>query len=200
MSYYHDDHWQEFESAIEKCSFTGNRAWRRVHQLTNRVQEKRLKTVTRLLNETHKLGCRVEFCSERDRDENNPFVGNEGCRGLYTECDSWIYLNIDEFKSWKMFEEVLAHEAVHLTQNVVYKGHRNVDDHSMEVSMDRIWKFYDSEKYRSWLDSVSDEEMPVYEVEAYSEMTRPRGVACSLEQLRLTPALWEGTYYCPISD
>lgn len=198
MSYYHDNHWEEFHDTVEECSFTGWNASDKLFQLTERVQEKRLKTVTRLLKESEKLGCRVEFCSEKDSDDDNPFIGHETCMGLYTETDSWIYINIDKIKSWKSLEETLAHEAVHLSQNVVFKGERSLETNNMEISMDRIWKFYDSEKYRKWLNESSEEDFPVFEVEAYSEMVRPRGVACSLEFLRSSSSLWEGSYYCPL--
>ena len=101
MSYYHDNHWEEFHDTVEECSFTGWNASDKLLQLTDRVQEKRLKTVTRLLKESEKLGCRVEFCSEKDSDDDNPFIGHETCRGLYTETDSWIYINIDKIKPYR---------------------------------------------------------------------------------------------------
>ena len=67
----------------------------------------------------------------------------------------------------------------------------------MSLCMSRIWA-YDAEKYESWATNLADEETPIYEIEAYVEMERPRGVACSLEYLLSRTSLWANSYYCPI--
>jgi hypothetical protein len=189
--------WDNFSNEVEECVFSGPCATSKLFALTKRVKPKRLKTVARLLRGVRSFGCLVEFDSEGDEEET-PFTDSEGCSGVFTEVDHWIHLNLDLIHSWKGLEEVLAHEAVHLCQNVVYSGERTADC-AMEISMDRIWSFYDSEKYRSWLNGVAEEDFPVYEVEAYSEMVRPRGVACSLEHLRFRTELWSNVYHCAVN-
>ena len=187
--------WDAFSEEVEKCRFSGPCAADKLLLLSKRVGSKRLKTVTRLLKGVRSFGCKVEFdCVEDGAD--TPFEPDDSCNGVFMELDHWIHLDLGKMKYWKNVEEVLAHEAVHLCQCVVFKGDRTGDD-DMEISMDRIWSFYDTEKYRKWLDDTSEEEFPIYEVEAYSEMHRPKGVACSLEYLHSRPELWEGTYYCP---
>jgi hypothetical protein len=189
--------WNDFAEEVERCDFSGPSASSKLLALSKRVKSKRLKTVTRLLKGVRSFGCLVEFDSEEDELET-PFTDSDGCNGVFTEKDQWIHLNMDLIRSWKGLEEVLAHEAVHLCQNVVYRGERT-EDCAMEISMDRIWSCYDSNKYREWLEGVAEEDFPIYEVEAYSEMVRPRGVACSLEYLRSKSELWANVYHCSIN-
>ena len=187
-----------FNSELQNCIFSGDTALEKFYTLMGRVKSKRLKTVARLLKGVREFGCRVEFDSAEDPDCDNIFEENKDCGGVFTEIDHWIHLNLDLIHSWKSVEQILAHEAVHLCQNVVFKGDRTGDS-SMEISMDRIWSCYDSSKYRKWLEDVSEEDFPCYEAEAYSEMDRPKGVACSLEFMKSKFNLWEGTYYCPVN-
>jgi len=201
MTYYHNDHAKEFLSAVDECSFTGDNSMYLLDTLTGRVQRKRLKTVTRLLASASKLGCIVEFCSEKDDDKGNQFVDEyKNANGMYSEDDSWIYINLDKIGSWAKLEKTLAHEAVHLAQNVVFREERKLGESSMDICMDRVWACYnDPPGYRDYLESESKEEYPVFEVEAYGEMRLPKAVARSLEILWRKPDLWEGTYYCPVT-
>lgn len=184
---------EKFYKACNSASFTGDQAIENVLHLMGRVGPKRLSVVTRLLNGIYKLGGRVEFCSDVDGD--TLFEGS--ATGLFCEDDQWIYLRTDHFKSWKSLEQTLAHEAVHLLQHFLFKGERDNKGGNMTIYLDRCWAF-DGTEYHKWLEEMSDEETPIYEVEAYSEMSRPRGVACALEYSYSNPSLWQGTYYCSL--
>jgi hypothetical protein len=190
--------WSEFETELEYCHFTGDAAIEKVLNLSDRVKTKRLTVVTRLLRGVRKLGGRVEFCHCDDLDDESPFEreGEEfaDTRGLFTEDDSWIYLRTDKFKGWGYLEEVLAHEAVHFLQLVLRAEPRMPSGSNLSIYLDRCWAF-DGTKYREWLEDQSEEDLPVFEVEAYCEQKRPRGVACALEYVRSNPKLWEGTWY-----
>lgn len=200
MTHINND-WVAFEDASRDCSFTGENAAVLLVDLTNRVKTKRLKTATRLLRGLQRLGACIEFCSGDDGAEDNPFdeEGCETCRGLFTEDDSWIYLNLDFIRSWKAFEEVLAHEAVHFLQLLLNREERRRDESNLSVYLSKCWAF-DEAKYLDWLSEHTTEGFPVFEVEAYTEMVRPRGVACALEHSYHNSKLWENTWYCPLGE
>jgi hypothetical protein len=192
--------WEELQRELERCSYIGDLAVAEVLTLSERVMTKRLKTVTRLLRELHRLGARVQFCQCYDWNENNPFEDGSpltaNATGLFVEDDCWVYLRTDWFRGWGMLEKVLAHYAVHFLQLLLKTEPRVTNGLNLSVYLDRCWAF-DGERYRSWLEERAEEGFPVFEVEAYSEQKRPRGVACALEHVRTPPRLWEGSWYTP---
>jgi hypothetical protein len=101
-------------------------------------------------------------------------------------------------KSWKNFEEVFAHETVHLLQSIVYQEERTPGESNMALAYPAIFESCDKEKYLAWAERNSDEDFPCYEVEAYSIQDRPKQVAFAVEWLHdYRQEVWSGKWSCP---
>jgi hypothetical protein len=185
---------------------SGDFAIDRLMLLTDRIGVKRHKTLNRLIDSSTKFGCCIEFVCAKDLSPDNveeyaDFYNNteDKVRGYFREDDCWISINLDRINCWKDLEEVYAHEVVHLLQSVVFDGERDRGKFCMTLAYPEIFKSADKEKYLEWAESVADEDVPVYEVEAYYIQDRPRQVAFASEWLlEHRQEVWSNSWCCPV--
>ena len=175
--------------------------------LSDRVGVKRHKTLNRLIESSTKFGCCIEFICSKDLgpddvEEYADFYNNKNneVSGCFRETDCWISINLDRINCWKNFEEVYAHEVVHLLQSVVFDGDREGEGNCMTLAYPEIFESADKEKYVEWAESNADEKFPVFEVEAYSIQDRPKQVAFACEWLLSNrKEVWSNSWYCPVT-
>jgi hypothetical protein len=187
---------------------TGEAASEKFFYLLNRVGAKRIKTTERLLKVIDFFGSWVQLTDFEDVEENCGSLAaeclyeecGETTRGVYREVDSLIQLALDRIDYWKDFEEVLAHEVIHLLQNIVFRGDRTTDAHALALANFAIWpnpsidkRYLDSAK--KWAEEEDENE---FEFEAYDWMNSPKMVACMGESLMSQSKLWANFWRCPV--
>ena len=189
---------------------TGEAASDKFYYLLDRVGTKRVKTVERLLKIVDFFGAWVQLTDPEDVEKNDwsPAARSfykecgEDTRGVYSEVDSLIQLAMDRITYWKDFEGVLAHEVVHLLQNIVFRGDRRGGHHSLALANVAVWPNPVSDpKYlemaKEWAQKENENE---FEFEAYDWMNYPKMVACMGESLKYQTGLWANFWRCPIFD
>jgi hypothetical protein len=188
---------------------TGYEAEEKFFTLLDRVKPKRVKTTERLLKIIDFFGSWVQLTVKEDLSKEDSFycVANHfyedlspNTRGLYCEIDALIVLALDRMKSWTDFETVLAHEVIHLLQNIVFRGNRAADYSAMAVANVAIWPRPEADaKYleaaKKWAEK---EDESIIEFEAYDWMYYPKMVACLGESLKEKHALWSNFWRCPV--
>jgi hypothetical protein len=202
-----ENHYETFIDLVnENIVVSGDYCVNKLIQLADRVGIKRHKTLNRLISAVTKFGCCIEFVSHLDVNSENfeEFANfyskeNTGTQGCFRESDCWISVNLDLLKSWKDLEEVFAHETVHLLQSIVFQGERSREESGMELAYPRIFSSCDEEEYVDRVNECSDEDFPIYEVEAYSIQDRPKQVAFAAEWLlEDREEVWAKNWYCPV--
>ncbi len=201
------NHYQKFIDLIDDyVVLSGEAAVEKLNQLCDRIGFDRHKTLNRLIEGAVKFGCKIEFVSKGDSEEEGfefyaDFYSkeNEGCSGCFTEGDSWISIDLDSMKTWKRFEEVFAHETMHLLQSIVYQGERVPERSNMALAYPAIFESCDEIAYSSWIDMNCGPDLPCFEVEAYSIQDRPKQVAFAIEWLHdYRQEVWSGKWSCPL--
>ncbi len=202
------NHYDKFIDLVnDRVVMSGESSINKLISLANRIGIERHKTLNRLLEVSTRFGCCIEFVSRQDLNSEN-YEGfanfyskeNESTQGCFSESDCWISLNLDLMKSWKDLEEVFAHEVVHLLQSIVFSGERKTGESSMELAYPNIFSSCKKEDYENWAKESSEEDFPIYEVEAYSIQHRPKQVAFAAEWLLEDRSeVWCNSWNCPLS-
>ena len=188
---------------------TGYEAEDKFLTLLGRVKPKRVKTTERLLKVVDFFGSWVQLTVREDLDEGETLFRaathfyedfSPNTRGVYREADALIVLALDRMKSWVDFETVLAHEVVHLLQNIVFQGDRTDDCCAMAIANPIIWPRpeLDQEYLKTAEEWAEKEKDNVYEFEAYDWMYYPKMVACLGESLKEKTKLWSNFWSCPL--
>ena len=200
----------DFDLLYKVTSPTGDEAIDKFFYLVSRIGTKRFKTVNRLLGVIDFFGSWVQLTDCRDIDDETDNFSlaarslyrdcEETARGLYREVDALILIAMDRIDYWKDFEGVLAHEVVHLLQNVVFQGSRDFDGHALSIANSAIWPNESLDlaylnRAKEW---AEEEDSNEFEFEAYDWMNYPKMVACLGESLIYKSSVWEESWNCPI--
>lgn len=186
-----------FDQLIE---LSGDRSFDQLHKLFSRIGRKRWESFEHLLTTIRFFGGRLALIHRDDLcdccDHHWGVTDPEVCpveqevSGFFRPMDLWIELALHHITSFKQLEEVLRHEVIHLLQHMTNPS----DDCPCCRSDDHL--LADVVAYGDYFACLfrkhADDEVPSYEVEAYTFMSWSKSVKSWSDEVMRKPELWMG--------